>query len=100
MSTAKHTAVEPDEEPKSAPERYRAEIRHRRGWAWEARLVTHHVLPVVGERGELIEATELDTESEPYTVRGERWARWKGRRLVAAALKRDVREGQPWAVVQ
>lgn len=82
-------------------DRYRAEIRHRRGWLWEVDLVTTHDLHVRGERGERVKP--LFPESRllvPYLVVSEWWARCKGRRLIAAAKRQDVREQQPWAVVR
>lgn len=87
-------------------DRYRAEIRPHGRVLWvlptyEVDLVTTHDLRVVGEQGEPV--APLFPESRllaPYVVLGELWARWKGRRIVAAAKRRDVREGQPWAVVR
>jgi hypothetical protein len=87
------------EEAKDAPGRYRAEVRHRRGWLWEAQLVTTHVLRIVGESGEPVDPLEQETRLEDPPARpGQRWANWKARRMVAAAHRKDVREQQPWAV--
>jgi len=80
------------------PDRYRAEIRKRSRWVWDVRLAATHRIPTVGERGELLEVRMVETFRDPATVLGARWARWKGRRMVAAAHRRDVREGQPWVV--
>lgn len=105
MSTARHATVEPDdtepvEQTKGAPDRYRAEIRPHGRILWlfptyRVDLITTHGVwrtPLDGEPGWA--KSSLDS---PPVVLGEWWANWRGRRLVAAALKRDVREGQPWA---
>lgn len=102
-------SVEDVEALKSAPtERYRADPRRcTRGrlkrWTWEVDLVTTHViLPVDKRTNDAVwYARPIDVESRlehPPVVLGERWARWKGRRMVAAAKRRDVREEQPWVV--
>ena len=84
---------------KSAPkDRYRAEVRHVGGWTYEARVVTVHTIRMVGERGEPLETIETHSFVDARTVLGERWALWKARRMVAAARRRDVREGQPWVI--
>lgn len=88
---------------KNAPGRYRAVVRHRRGWLWEVDLVTEHViLPVVRTVREATEhggPVHVQSRLERPPARlGERWANWKGRRMVAAAYRRDVRDGQPWVV--
>lgn len=99
---------------KSAPtgDRYRAEIRRRGTVLWmfptyEVDLHTTHVIPAsrIDERGLTVVFREggedIETGSTlpyPPVVLGEWWARWKGRRMVAAAYKRDVREQQPWVV--
>lgn len=81
--------------------RYRTEIRPLRWGRREVRLVTTHVIPTIDEHGQPSDPREVQTEQQdPPVVLGERWARWKGRRMVAAALRRDVREGQPWAVAR
>lgn len=81
----------------ASKDRYRAEIGHRRGWLWEVDLVTTHELRVVGEKGEPVPSLFPESRLQvPYVVLGERWARWKGRRMVAGAKRRDVREEQPW----
>ena len=90
-------------EAKDAPGRYRAEVRHRRGWLWEVDVVTTHViLPVIKRVKDDVEYGEpVHGESRlerPPAVLGERWAGWKARRMVAAAHRKDVREQQPWAV--
>jgi len=93
---------------KCAPERYRVEVRPRPPrWRWwrrwpaglvhDVQIVTTHDIWPVGEKGEALPAVHVESELEhPPAVLGERWARWKGQRMVAAAHRRDVREGQPW----
>lgn len=101
--------IEAAEELKDAPGRYRAEVRHRRGWLWDVRLVTAHVIrlpagPAPGSKpstepvGPAPRPLRTESRSDPVGVWGERWANWKARRMVAAAHRKDVREQQPWAV--
>ncbi len=88
---------------KSAPkDRYRAEVRRRGRWTYEVQLVTTHTLRL--PRGPALEPTDeppierlIESVLQvPPMVLGARWARWKARRMVAAAKRRDVREQQPW----
>jgi hypothetical protein len=81
-------------------DRYRAEIR-RRGTVlymfatYEVDLVTTHEIQSLPTVDPLFPESRLLVA---HVVVGEWWANWKGRRLVAAAIKRDVREAQPWVV--
>lgn len=81
-------------------ERYRFECRRaRRRGTYEVDLVTTHTIGAVGELGEALPLTYVESRLEyPPVVLGERWARWKGQRMVAAAHRTDVKERQPWVV--
>lgn len=76
-------------------DRYRAEISKSGRWQYEVQLVTTHVIQSLPD----VEAVEVESQLEiPPQVWGEWWARWKARRMVAAARRRDIRERQPWVV--
>lgn len=104
---SRHSTEDVDELLKGAPkDRYRAEIRQRGRWTYEVRLITTHTLflpsgPAPGSAAprtatEPIRREVQSTMEPPWFVLSLRWAKWKGRRAIAAQQRRDVREEQPW----
>lgn len=98
-------AIAPEDETRET-ERYRPRIRKRRV-LWEVQIITRHTIRSVNDDDPRVVETVMERpfwrwRRDPCVtyVLSERWANWKGRRMVAAAHRRDVREGQPWAVQQ
>jgi hypothetical protein len=69
--------------------RHRATVVHHRWFLYEIQVRTYHD----------VNGREAVSKADALPVRpGLPWARWKARRMVARAHRRDVRQKQPWAV--
>jgi hypothetical protein len=91
--TRKDSQVKDHEEMIDFHDRYQVKLTRVR-WGYQAQLVTNHVIhDMTGEPIAVIETERDDAPVRPLLA----WARWKGRRMINRAHRKDVREKQPWA---